>query len=66
MKISKSDRKYLSREGFLSLSLCFVLVACAIFCKSALDSDIFMTFFLVGFGYCLGNSVAYLRIAYLK
>ena len=66
MKISNSDRRYLSREGFLSLILFFLSLAASLFCWFALENLVLMFYFLIVCGYCLGSAVAYLRIANLK
>lgn len=66
MKISKPDRKYLSREGFLSLILFFLFVAAALFCWFALSHTVLMYYFFIVSGYYLGSTVTYLKIANLK
>ena len=66
MKISKSDRKYLSKEGFLSLILFFLFVAAAFFCWIALENTVLMYYFFIVSGYYLGSTVTYLKIANLK
>lgn len=66
MKISNSDRKYLSREGFLSLMLFFLFVASALFCWFALSHTVLMYYFFIVSGYYLGSTVTYLKIANLK
>ena len=66
MRISKSDRRFLAWEGFLSLVLLFLSIAGIVICKFALGSEFLTYCLLVLTGYFLGSSVVYLRIAHIK
>ena len=66
MRISKSDRRFLALEGFLSLVLFFLSIAITVICKFALGSELLTYGSILVTGYFLGSSVVYLRIAHLK
>ena len=66
MRISKSDRRFLAWEGFLSLVLFFLSIAITVICKFTLGSELLTYGTILVTGYFLGSSVVYLRIAHLK
>lgn len=66
MRLSKSERRFLAWEGFLSLVLLFLSIASIVLCKFALGSELLTYVSVCLTGYFLGSSVVYLRIAHLK
>jgi len=66
MRLSKTDRRFLAWEGFLSLVLLFLSIAGIVLCKFALGSELLTYVSIALTGYFLGSSVVYLRIAHLK